>query len=146
MLVYTFSTFPHIQKLEEGFGDVFIFQKLKKDLEDFKELVLKKRPDCILGVAKSRGTKSRFEKYALNRFHGDKKIIKRGEERLEMYIPKFVPSSFLISFKPTDTFCNWTMYRISKWLETNHIETKLVFIHVLAKDMDEVLKLLQNSI
>jgi len=128
MLVYTFRTFPEIEKLKEIFGEVFVFGKLKEDFEKFTKIIEIKKPKYILGVAKGKNV-SQLEKYAINIFGKTGIIDKNGVERIELYIPKELENDLKISVKPTSSFCNWTMYKIGSYLLENKLKTKLMFVH-----------------
>lgn len=128
IIVYTFRTFPEIEKLKEIFGEIFVFGKLKEDLEKFTKIIETKKPKYILGVAKGKNV-SQLEKYAINKFNKTSMIDKNGVEKIELYIPKELEKDFKISAKPTSSFCNWTMYKIGSYLLKNKLKTKLMFVH-----------------
>ena len=130
IIVYTFRTFPEIEKLREIFGEVFVFGKLKEDLKKFTKIIETKKPKYILGVAKGKSV-SQLEKYAINKFGKTGKIDKDGLEQIELYIPKELEKDFKISTKQTSSFCNWTMYKIGSYLLENKLKTKLIFVHKL---------------
>jgi len=44
-----------------------------------------------------------------------------------------------ISDTPTDSFCNWTMYKICDLIEKEQLHSKLVFMHVAIGAIDAVL-------
>lgn len=140
ILVYTFRTFPWINQLKEDFPEVFVFGKLNEDFEKFCEEVKNKKPEYILGIAKSR--KSKLESKAVNCFN-NKKIIKNGVEQYELFAPEIVESLFPINSTPKTTFCNWTMYKSSDFLAKNFSNTKLLFIHLIKRDLDK-LKIFKN--
>ena len=130
MIVYTFRTFPEIEKLKKIFGEVFVFGKLKEDLEKFINIIETKKPKYILGVAKGNNV-SQLEKYAINKFGKTGIIDKNGSELIELYVPKELKKDFKVSAKPTSSFCNWTMYKIGSYLLENKLKTKLMFVHKL---------------
>ncbi len=129
MIIYTFRTFPWIDELPR---DSFVFGKLNEDFEKFKEVILRNKPDLILGIAKS--DKTRVETRAINRFNKTKKIIKDGPESYSLYTPDFA-KGFKLASKPTDSFCNWTMYKIANFLEEEKLSTKLSFIHTTKENL-----------
>jgi hypothetical protein len=132
MLVYTFRTNPFKDKLKEIFPDIFIFDKLNEDFKIFSNKILKEKPDKILGIAKSDISQS--ETKTINQFN-NKKIDKNGRENYNL-----TPwSNFDISKKPTTSFCNWTMYKIAKFIEDNNLNTKLSFVHLSKKDLDKLI-------
>lgn len=134
-LIYTFRTFPFKDKIPV----LFIFGKLKEDFEIFSNLILNEKPEIIIGIAKNESF-SCFEKQTINRFNKDKKISKHGKEFFELYIPT---DSFAFSNKATDSFCNWTCYKIKEFIENNNLNIKLSFIHINEKDLDKLNKLLR---
>ena len=66
ILSYTFRTFPFLNNLRDTFPEVFIFGKLKIDIENFCDHIIKTRPDMIIGIAYSKSG-SFFEKFSKNR-------------------------------------------------------------------------------
>jgi pyrrolidone-carboxylate peptidase len=130
LIVYTFRTFPEIEKLREIFGEIFIFGKLKEDLKKFTKIIEIKKPKYILGVAKGKSV-SQLEKYAINKFGKIGVIDKNGVKKIKLYIPKELEKNFKISTKATSSFCNWTMYKIGNYLLKNKLKTKLMFVHKL---------------
>lgn len=70
LLLYSFRTFPHKKLLEQN--NVFVFGKLKQDLEVFKKIIISKQPNLILGIAHKQSGKSQFEIKAINQFPSDK--------------------------------------------------------------------------
>lgn len=128
ILVYTFRTFPWIEELKTVFPEVFVFGKLNEDLEKFKQEIEIKKPKVILGLAQGRYT--RIETKAVNKFQVTKKIIKGGPEEYLLYTPEELKELFPFSKKTTDSFCNWTMYKIQDYLVKNRLNTRLIFIHI----------------
>jgi len=51
IVTYTFRTFPKISLLKKESPHLFIFSKLKQDIESFCDYLLKVNPDFIIGVA-----------------------------------------------------------------------------------------------
>lgn len=131
MVVYTFRTFPEIEKLKENFGEVFVFGKLKEDLEKFIKIIETKKPKYVLGVAKTKNV-SQFEKYAINKFGQMGTINKNGLSKIELYVPKKIDKGFQISTKTTNSFCNWTMYKIGEYLLKYGLDIKFMFVHYSA--------------
>jgi len=134
ILFYTFRTFPWFDDLKSIIGqDVFVFGKLKEDLEKFKKLIDENQPDIIIGIAKSPHQSSQMEAYAINNFHG-KKIDKNSKiELYKLHCPKI--ENIKLNDRPSNTFCNWTMYKISEYLDQKNIDTKLIFIHTKKDDL-----------
>ena len=48
----------------------------------------------------------------------------------------FIPSgiSFQISRKGSDSFCNWTMYKLTTFIKECNLPTKVIFIHIAKED------------
>lgn len=132
VLLYTFRTFPLIAELQAIDRDVFIFSKLKDDLEAIKTRIIAEKPRYVLGAAKVTGL-SRIESLAINRFNSGR-IMTAGADTLDLCIPRDSP--FPTAGEPTHTFCNWTMYQIAYFLKENGHETQLLFIHINSKDME----------
>src|SRR3989339_613560 len=127
ILTYTFRTCPFKDKLNEP----FIFGKLKDVLKTFFEIIKKQKPELVIGIAKS--NKSVIEKYAINKFNNGV-INKKGKESYELHTNNLLP----ISNKPTNSFCNWTAYKISELIEKEKLNTKLIFTHIKEKDLIEI--------
>lgn len=140
MIVYTFRTFPHANYLKECVGNVFVFSRLKKDLTVLKEQLEQERPKYLIGVAETKGP-SRVEPQAVNRFNKGT-ITKGGKDYLDLHVPQDTP--FLTASTPTYTFCNWTMYQLQKVIDDKNYSTKLVFVHINAKDLGSLAHLLNN--
>ncbi len=131
MVIYTFRTFPDIRNLEEQFGEVFVFAELKKDIIHFNT-ILKTEPEHVIGVAITQGA-SRQEPIAINRFNNGK-ILKGGDDILTLTLL----DGFNLASKPTNTFCNWTMYRIQNLINEQDLRTKLSFVHLNKNDLSVV--------
>lgn len=131
--MYTFRGFPWKEQLEEEYPSLFIFGKLKEDFEKFCEEVKIKQPVCIIGVAK--GRRSIWEGLAINKFNSGK-LVKDGKEFYDLYIPD--KTTFPINQTPWTTFCNWTAYKIQHFLAENNLNTKLSFLHIREKDLQEL--------
>lgn len=125
MILYTFRTNKHTKK----FKDIFIFGKLKEDFKSFTELIQKKNPKLIIGLAEVKA-KTRIESIAVNRFGKTGIINKAGKKLYKLHVPKDLP--FPISKKPTTSFCNWTMYKISE------LGIPVTFIHFNVMDIKSV--------
>lgn len=130
VLLYTFKSFKALDKLEKEFGKVFIFNKLKDDLEQFKQIIKAQHPKYIIGVAKPPRTFSKIETKAINRFNKNK-VNKLGKDSYDLFIPDWGYKSFT----PTNTFCNWTMYKLSELIEGTN--SKLIFLHLHESDIDK---------
>ncbi|MFZ5955785.1 MAG: hypothetical protein ACOYT4_05145 [Nanoarchaeota archaeon] len=132
ILAYTFRTNSFNKELKDYFHDVFVFGKLKQDLVQFEKSILLKNPKLIIGIAKS--DKTRFEKIAINNFN-NKLIERSGKDSYNLFVPKI----FDISKIPTNSFCNYTMYRISKFIDENKLQARFSFLHLNQKELDKFL-------
>ncbi len=130
MILYTFRTAPFTEKLLETNVNAFVFGRMKEDFVILSEKILKEKPDFIIGMAGAQ--ESRFEKKAINQFN-DKKVAQDGEEELNLHVPE--NAIFPISEKATNSFCNWTAYKIAKLVKDNKLKTKIVFAHLENKDV-----------
>ncbi|HIG94684.1 MAG: hypothetical protein QT05_C0024G0014 [archaeon GW2011_AR13] len=139
ILVYTFENFPQINELKNNFGDVFIFKKLREDIDSFCKKIIEVKPKLILGVAKSKKY-SYFEPLTINRFNKSKKVINSLNEEFILDIPNLNNTNFLIRKRPTTSFCNYSMYKIKNFLEENGLEIPFSFVHIKQQDI----KLLPN--
>lgn len=135
-VVYTFRTFPYRKEI----GANFVFGKMNEDFEVFKAS-LDAEPDFVVGVALTDG-KSRIESRCVNKFGKEKTIIKGGSDEFPLYIPKL--DLLPVSHAHTTTFCNWTMYKISQYIQTKKLNTKLIFVHTNKSDILKVTDLIKN--
>lgn len=133
-LIYTFNTFSYMIELEEF--SPFVFHKLKKDLETFKSLISSYEPELIIGIAKSSNQNSKFETKAVNIFNKSKKVCKYGKNFYNLDYPENGYESIQINRNYSDSFCNWTMYKIAQYIDGSDI--KLQFIHAYGKDIEVV--------
>lgn len=124
-LIYTFKNFPYKSVLGNF---AFEFNKLKSDLLTFEKEIVRLSPKFIIGVAKSPTNASRFESKAVNIFNHSKKINKSGVDEYKLDYPIQGYKSITVNKRFTDSFCNWTMYKVSNLIIDTDI--KLQFIHV----------------
>lgn len=129
MIVCTFRTFPYIKELEQKFGKVFVFSKLKEDLVAFTQLIDEAKDEEILGVALSKG-QTRQELIAVNKFNSGK-VSKDGANSLQLSRLQGFP----VAHKPTHTFCNWTTYKVQEHLVQQNSKSMLSFVHVHKDDL-----------
>ncbi len=101
---------------------------MKEDFEKFTKLIQRKKPKLIIGLAEVK-TKTRIESVAVNRFNNGL-INQAGKKLYKLHVPKDLP--FPVSKKPTTSFCNWTMYKISQ------LGIPLTFIHFNKKDLEKI--------
>ncbi len=118
---------------------IALFGKFNADFLEFSKKILLEKPEIVIGIAKSENS-SRFEKLAINCFNKTKKISSSGRDYFNLDLPENIV--FSISNSPTDSFCNWTTYKIKEFLERNNLDTKLVFVHINEKDLNKIGQLL----
>lgn len=144
--IYTFRTCPFSGELRGLFGDVFVFGKLKEDLEKFKLEIVNDKPDYILGIAhipkfyKS----SQFETSAINQFQRVKKVSREGIDKYNLFVPDLNNTNFRISKKNGDSFCNWTIYKISEFLSEEKLGCKFIFTHLKVEDINNLNGIITN--
>lgn len=140
ILIYTFRTFPFITTLEEEFDklDITILHKLKNDLDLLSKEIVATKPDIIIGLAKSHSDKSFFEPVTINKFNKSNKVINGSEDLYKLFIPDLIPKNFAISPNPSSTFCNYSMYKISHFLNENNINVKFSFIHISEEGIKQI--------
>lgn len=134
VLFYTFRTFP-IELIDTK--DVFIFGKLKEDLKVFEKKILNESPDLIIGFGLVKG-KSRFERIAINKFNNGV-ISETSPEFYNLEFPDKGFNTIKVSTKPTNSFCNWTMYKITDFLNEESLLTKMSFIHINKDSINDLL-------
>ncbi len=138
-VVYTFRTFPEITALKKQSSRLFIFGKLKNDVESFCDHLLKVKPDFVIGVAVAK-TKSVIEPIAINNIHGHK-IIATAPEKLSLHIP--VRPTLSVSPNSSKSFCNYSMFKIQYFINQHQLSTKLIFIHLNPKDIPNLPKIIK---
>jgi len=139
VIAYTFKTFPKINLLKKELPHLFIFDKLKQDVESFCDQLLKVKPDFVIGVAASK-TKSVFEPVAINNIHGHK-VIATEPEKLPLHTPS--RPLFPASSRPSSSFCNYSMFKIQFFINQQHLPSKLIFIHLKPKDISSLPKIIE---
>lgn len=139
ILVYTFRTNKHLPVFKDAGIDIFIFSNLKKDLSNFQKLIKKLKPKNIVGFAEVK-TRSRFETRAVNSFGQNGKVSRDGKDSYSLYVPQI--NIFPKSTAPTNSFCNWTMYKISEIVEYQSVNN--FFIHFNQKDLDKMVNFIKN--
>ncbi|MBN2015983.1 hypothetical protein JW766_04070 [Candidatus Dojkabacteria bacterium] len=142
ILAYTFYSAPFKEQLQDLFGDLFVLKKLTHDLPKLLSQVLEQKPDYLIGVAKF-GYRSQYESVAINQFHKNKKVSKTGPFKYKLFIPKSKNSVIKVAQRPSDSFCNWTMYKISHLIQEEKLKTKLIFVHLNSKQLTLIKELLQ---
>lgn len=134
ILVYTFRTYPRKEELREICGSLAILGSLKNDVNSFCTRLLAEKPEYILGIANTKKY-SVIESMAVNEIHG-KMISKEGEVELKLFIPS--PPLFNLSSKSTNSFCNYSMYKIADFIKINCLDIRLVFVHLNARDSQKL--------
>ena len=124
---YTFRTFPWLDEIEQF--QPFVFDKLRSDLPKFQDQLLKGSPEFLMGLAISNST--RFEPIAYNRFNTGKLNI-QGREQYQLFVPSIL--NIKQANRGTNSFCNWTMYKLAEFIEAEQLPTKLAFLHVAKAD------------
>ncbi|HEY0908138.1 MAG TPA: hypothetical protein VGE35_02190 [Candidatus Paceibacterota bacterium] len=135
LLVYSFRTNKHIVAFKEAEIDVFVLGKLKEDMAKLVELIEKRQPARVIGVAEIK-TKSRFESVAINSFGPKGKVNRRGKKSYALYIPK--SPIFHVSKIPTRSFCNWAMYKVSEAIGSRGVRHS--FVHFNRGDIPALIK------
>jgi hypothetical protein len=136
MIIYTFRTFPESDLLRDTFGEVFIFSKLRADLQTFSTLIQQRPNEPILGIAASRSV-SVFEAKALNRFNQTGQVSP-GSPPEKLYVPNLTSTKFSTSNRPTTSFCNWTMYKIQEQLIAENKSRNFSFAHLNPNDIKDL--------
>ncbi len=143
-LVYTFRTFPYVGELRTIFPKLKVFGKLKQDITNFEQAIQKEKPSIIIGVAESNLRYSVFEPITINRFHKKARIMEQGKEELKLFIPNLTGTDFKVSVRPTDSFCNYTMYKIKSFIAERDIKVQFMFVHLKGKDIIELKKIINR--
>lgn len=141
-LLYTFRTFPLVEMLSPY--DPFIFGKLTADLQQISDNIFKSSPKLILGIALNNGTSrpSRFESSTVNRFNRTKMINRKGKDFYPLDYPLNGYKTIAVSHLTDDSFCNWTMYKISELIEPLSIRQQ--FIHISKNAMNDLMSYLKS--
>ena len=129
MLIYTFQTYPWLSQLKTEHPNLFVFKKLRAELPSLFNRISQENPQYIIGIAKPIHNYSQIETMAVNRFNQTKKVSPKGKDGYSLFIPPILPSGIVISPSPTDSFCNWTMYKIAEQLEKENLSAHLIFLH-----------------
>jgi hypothetical protein len=134
-LFYTFRTNPFKDDLKKELPNLIVLGNLKEDLQTIRDKLINEKLDFIIGFAKS--NRSCFEKIAVNNFN-NKNIAKGGKEEFSLFVPRL--NLFNTSVKPTNSFCNWSMYKISGMIEKEKLDSKLIFVHFREEDYPDLIK------
>ncbi len=149
MLVYVFRTFPYISRLQEKFENVIIVEKPRRDSEKVMSELLKSKPEFALGVAQMKYSVSQFEKVAINKFHKRGLVVSGAPDNYELFIPAGDIGDFRIAPRPSQTFCNYVMFRVSNFIDSQNLGTKNMFVHISNRkkrvgDLDQLFSIVRN--
>lgn len=136
LLLYTFRSVEYKDQFDYR---VFAFNKLNEDIEKFFALLKAEEVDHVVGVGN--GPFTRFESRAVNSFH-TKRILQEGPGSYDLFIPR---ASIPAGIRPTESFCNWTAYRIAHFISENKVNIRQSFLHVRKKEPRETIADLINS-
>ncbi len=141
-IIYSFQSNKNYLQLESLSSHIFLFGALKKDISDFFKIIDSTKPDLITGI----GNSSNFviEGVAVNKFNKNGKISKSGKEFYDLYLPEQFTDIAPVSSKQTVSFCNWTAYKISEYIDKNNLTTKNSLIHSPRHQMSYVIQTLFN--
>ncbi|WKZ30305.1 MAG: hypothetical protein QY314_00850 [Candidatus Dojkabacteria bacterium] len=141
-LFYTFRTFPTLLLSSLELQNApFIFGNLKQDLINFQDSFTKHRPTQIIGFAK--GSYSRFETITINHFGRNKRVLATDIESYVLHFPHNGFGNIKLSRRPTNTFCNWTMFQIAHIAKPLNIPVQ--FIHIAPKDILDLKDFLKSQ-
>lgn len=129
-MVYVFDSFREKEELRK-MGDVIVDKKPRADIERVCSLLSENKYDLVIGVARSK-YKSVIEPVAVNNIHGHL-IDKTGPELYELFVPS--PPLFPASTRPSRTFCNYSMYKVARYIRGNNLPVKFMFVHLSEKDV-----------
>jgi len=133
ILIYTFRTFPYIQQLNEITDDIFVLNRLKKDILKLENLIIDDNFDYIIGIAKS-NKKSVFETKGVNLFNKHN-IFKKGKDAYSLDYPKNGYIDIGLNNSYTTSFCNWGIYNVAKIVNDNNLSVNHSFCHILKEDI-----------
>ncbi len=140
ILTYVFESFK-LKSYLGVLGDLVVVKKPKTDVDYLCSLLFSNNYDLVLGVARN-NWQSKLEPVAINNVHGHK-IDKNGVEKLPLFVPS--PIIFSVSSRTTRTFCNYTMYKVAKYLKDERLKTKFVFFHLRERDTEKMVSFIQKS-
>lgn len=143
ILTYTFYSNPFSSQLKEIFGEVFVFHKISEDFPRLALEILKRKPQYILGVANFKYRIPQFEHTTINKFHKKGKVSKTGSDQYPLFLPDLAGTPFRKSPRTDDTFCNWTMYKVAHFLDQEKMNTKLMFVHMTDRYLNDLKDLIK---
>ncbi len=127
IIVYTFRSSPNLTAIQKCGFDPFIFHELKAGLNTLKTRISNEKPILVLGLAK--GT-NLIEALTINQFNKTKFVSKGSQDKFLLHIPKTISKSFKVNKRPSDSFCNWTAFKIAEFASVAHPELKVMFAHI----------------
>lgn len=139
VLIYSFSTFPFLKEIETFHP--FIFKKLKIDLVSFKIDIDRTKPRLIVGIARSRFS-SYFETRTRNVWGRTHQLSQTGPQEFLLHYPAGGYRSIRPRTTNAHSFCNWTMYKISEYVQPLRIP--LEFIHINKHDLEDLIAYLSE--
>src|SRR5690606_14080811 len=127
ILFYTFASFP-LAHLENAVKQpVVVLNQLKKDMIYLQNLIVERNPELVVGIAKTK-YQTQWETTCRNVFHKTKKVSKHNlYDHYDLFHPS--PTSFRKNKQPSDTFCNWSMFRLCEFLSELSSVIPLAFVH-----------------
>ena len=137
ILIYTFRTFNYVNDLYKINKDIYVFGKLKSDLNEFYHIIDIKKPKYILGIAKNRNKISEFESITINNFN-NKKVSNTENFEYKLFVPELLKTPFMIANGYTTSFCNYSMFKIMEYIKEKNINTKFSFAHVKKEDITKL--------
>lgn len=120
--VYTFRSVGVPADLRDR---VFVLSQLDRDIVNLCQLIQLHSPSWILGVGN--GVVTQYESTVKNVFHRSKRVLLDGPDAFSLFVPV---TDLSICNVPTDSFCNWSAYRIAAFLQTERLTIPLSFLHV----------------
>lgn len=135
IVVYTFRSVNFTDELREKHDQLFILDSLKEDFGKLANIIAKQRPTAILGIGN--GNNTCYEPITINQFNKTKSVIKDAPTS---YLLDELSNILPASPQPTDSYCNWTMYRLAHLLATKQIDSKHYFIHINRHNISQALR------
>ncbi len=124
VVMYTFRTVRIVSSFKDLGVPIFILGQLKQDMALLLSSIKEKQPDLILGVGN--GDSTCYEKVAQNNFHG-RPIEQNGPASYSLFIP---PTQLPTGKQVTGSFCNWSVYTIAHLIDSQHLHSRLSFLHI----------------
>jgi hypothetical protein len=109
---------------------------IQKEIETFKDIIITQNPDHIIGIAAFRTTQ--FESKAINQFNKSKTVSVKGKDSYNLSIPKI---GCKIHKSAYDSFCNWSSYKVSEFVDKWGLSSQVSFLHCTLEDNVMIKKL-----